>query len=521
MAAPVPSHYGVPANEKKDPALDLEAASLSEGKPGANALHVERSELLANLPDPDEGKTPEERAAIDRKLMWKVDLALIPWLSLLYLMSFLDRTNIGNARLAGMEEDLGMTGQNYNMALTIFFISYAAFEPLTNALLKRLSPRVFFTAIIFVWGVTQTLMGIVHNYQGLLAARFFLGAAEAGLFPGVNYYLSCWYKSSEIGVRSAIFFSAAALAGSFGGLLAAAIALMKGVAGRPGWAWIFILEGIATVLVGIGCWWMVFDWPEDARFLSPDDRIRMQRRLIADRQGRTAEDFSKSHIWAALKDWKTYGYMFIYSGALVPLYAFSLFLPTILKAMGHVGTRAQLLSVPPYAVAAVLTVSVGFVADKTKYRGYCNMATVLIGIAGFVMLIGSRNPQVQYAGTFLGAAGIYPTISNTLSWVINNTEGSLKRAVVLGMVVGFGNLNGVVSSNIYLDAEKPRYWTGHSVVLGYQIVALLGGSVVMHVALRRANRSRSRGGMDAKWAAMSEEQRWASGDVRPDFKYTL
>ncbi|KAK7978202.1 major facilitator superfamily domain-containing protein [Apiospora saccharicola] len=524
MATPVPtqqSYHDSLVNEKKDHGLDLEAASLSESKPVTNALHVERAQLLANLPDPDADKTPEERAVIDRKLMWKVDLALIPWLSLLYLMSFLDRTNIGNARLAGMEDDLGMKGHDYNMTLTIFFISYAAAEPVTNALLKRLSPRVFFTAIIFVWGVTQTLMGIVHNYPGLLAARFFLGIAEAGLFPGVNYYLSCWYKSSEIGVRSAIFFSAAALAGSFGGLLAAAIALMDGVAGLTGWSWIFILEGIATVFVGIGCWWMVFDWPEDARFLSPDDRVRMQRRLIADRQGRTAEDFDKRHIWAALRDWKTYGYMFIYSGALVPLYAFSLFLPTILKGMGHVGTRAQLLSVPPYAVAAVLTVVVGFVADKTKCRGYCNAATVLIGIAGFVMLIASQNPQVQYAGTFLGAAGIYPTISNTLSWVINNTEGSLKRAVVLGMVVGFGNLNGVVSSNIYISHEAPRYRTGHGVVLGYQVVALLGGTLLMHLALRKMNRDREAGRMDAKWAAMSEEERWAMGDIRPDFKYTL
>ncbi|KAK8134589.1 major facilitator superfamily domain-containing protein [Apiospora sp. TS-2023a] len=524
MATPVPtqqSYHDSLVNEKKNHGLDLEAASLSESKPVTNALHVERAQLLANLPDPDADKTPEERAVIDRKLMWKVDLALIPWLSLLYLMSFLDRTNIGNARLAGMEDDLGMKGHDYNMTLTIFFISYAAAEPVTNALLKRLSPRVFFTAIIFVWGVTQTLMGIVHNYPGLLAARFFLGIAEAGLFPGVNYYLSCWYKSSEIGVRSAIFFSAAALAGSFGGLLAAAIALMDGVAGLTGWSWIFILEGIATVFVGIGCWWMVFDWPEDARFLSPDDRVRMQCRLIADRQGRTAEDFDKRHIWAALRDWKTYGYMFIYSGALVPLYAFSLFLPTILKGMGHVGTRAQLLSVPPYAVAAVLTVVVGFVADKTKCRGYCNAATVLIGIAGFVMLIASQNPQVQYAGTFLGAAGIYPTISNTLSWVINNTEGSLKRAVVLGMVVGFGNLNGVVSSNIYISHEAPRYRTGHGVVLGYQVVALLGGTLLMHLALRKMNRDRAAGRMDAKWAAMGEEERWAMGDIRPDFKYTL
>ncbi|ROT34488.1 MFS general substrate transporter [Sodiomyces alkalinus F11] len=499
---------------------DVESSSAGESK-GQTAIEYERAQLLANLPDPDAGKTEEERKAIDRKLMWKVDLWLIPWLSLLYLLSFLDRTNIGNARLEGMEDDLGMVPGDYNMALTIFFIGYAVAEPLTNTILKRFTPRIFFTGIIILWGIIMTLMGLVRNNAGLLAARWFLGIAEAGLFPGVNYYLSCWYKSSEIGRRSAIFFSAAALAGSFGGLLAAAIAQMDGIGNMPGWSWIFIIEGLATVFVGLFCWWMVFDWPETARFLSPDDRIRMQRRLIIDRQGRTAEDFDKRHIYEALLDWKTYGYMFIYMGCLTPLYAFSLFLPTILRAMGYAGTQAQLHSVPPYAVAATCTVLVGFYADRTRWRGYCNIATVVLAIIGFIMLLATSNPRVQYAGTFLGAAGIYPTISNTLSWVNNNTEGSLKRAFVLGMVVGWGNLNGVVSSNIFLDRENPRYWTGHSVVLAYLVVFLFGGSIFMHIALRITNRNRKAGKMDAKWAKMTEEQRWIAGDRRPDFVYTL
>jgi sugar phosphate permease len=338
---------------------------------------------------------------------------------------------------------------------------------------------------------------------------------------GVNYYLSCWYKGSEIGVRTAVFFSAAALAGSFGGLLAAAIALMEGIGGRPGWAWIFILEGLATVFVGGFCWWMVFDWPETASFLTPEDRIRVQRRILADKQSRTAEDFDKRHIYAALYDWKTYGYMVIYMGCLVPLYAFSLFLPTILRGMKYEGTQAQLLSVPPYAVAAVLTILVGFFADKTRWRGYCNIATVTVGIIGFVMLIATDNPKIQYAGTFLGAAGIYPTIPNTLSWVVNNTEGSLKRAFVLGMVVGWGNLNGVVSSNIYLVRESPRFWSGHGVVLGYQILFLLGGSIFMHFALIAENKNRKAGKLNAKWDAMTEEEKWVAGDKRPDFMYTL
>jgi len=194
------------------------------------------------------------------------------------------------------------------------------------------------------------------------------------------------------------------LAGSFGGLLAAAIAQMDGIGGKPGWAWIFIIEGLATMFVGAFCWWMVFDWPDTARFLTPDERMRIRRRLAEDKQSSTAEEYDKRHIYAALKDWKTWGYAFIYMGCLCPLYAFSLFLPTILRGMGYTGTHAQLLSVPPYACAATMTIFIGWLADRTRWRGYCNMAVVSCAIVGFVMLIATDKPRIQYAGTFLGKA---------------------------------------------------------------------------------------------------------------------
>lgn len=177
-------------------------------------------------------------------------------------------------------------------------------------------------------------MGLVHNFSGLMAARWFLGLAEAGLFPGVSYYLSCWYKRSEFGVRMAIFFSAAALAGSFGGLLAAAISKMDGIGGKAGWAWIFILEGLATIILGVLSIWLVVDFPDDATFLTDADRQRVLKRLIRDQQASGEhEEWKSSYIWASLKDWKTYMGMIVYMGADGPLYAFSLFLPTIISEL--------------------------------------------------------------------------------------------------------------------------------------------------------------------------------------------
>lgn len=477
---------------------------------------------LDRFEDPDEGVSEEERAKRDRKLLWKLDLRLVPWLCLLYLVAFLDRTNIGNAKVAGLQEDLNITDTQYNIALTVFFISYSVFEPLTNVLLKRWGPSIFIPVIVILWGICMTCMGLVHNGAGLMAVRFFLGLAEAGLFPGIGYFLSCWYRRDEFGVRMAIFFSGAALAGSFGGLLAAAIALMDGVGGKHGWCWIFILEGLATVLIGVACFWMVQDFPDNATFLSPDDKKRVVRRLAQDKQASAEkEDFNMVYFWSSMKDWKTWLYAVIYMGADMPLYGFSLFVPTIIEELGYTSIKAQLLSVPPYAAAAVITVSIGFLADRTRQRGITNMAISLIGMAGYALLLGAQDPGARYAGVFLAAMGIYPCVSNTIAWCSNNTEGVYKRGVTLGVVIGWGNLNGIVASNVYRGGDAPQFYPGHGVMLGYLVVCLFGGSLIQYLLLIVENRKRKQGKRDHWIEGLSPEQLAQRGDERPDFIYTL
>lgn len=367
-------------------------------------------------------------------------------------------------------------------------------------------------------------MGFVRNWSELMAARWFLGMTESGLFPGINYYLSCWYKRSEFGVRAAVFFSAAAISGSFGGLLAAAIQNMNGIGGRPGWSWIFIIEGGLTVVIALLSFWMVDDFPSEAKFLSDDDRARVIRRLEDDKQASAhSEHFKTSFLWDALKDWKTYCGMLIYMGPLMPLYAFSLFLPTIIQSMNLVNKKDviknQLLSVPPYVLAAIMTVVIGFWSDRVQKRGIFNMACAVVGTVGFIMIMATTNPVVQYIGTFLGALGIYPSVSLTIAWVANNVEGVYKRGVVLGIVIGWGNLNGVVSSNVYFN--KPRFFAGHGTIVGYLVIAMFGGSLLFQTLLNRENKKRLAGERDYLVEGKSEAEVEALGDNRPDFIYTL
>lgn len=296
---------------------------------------------------------------------------------------------------------------------------------------------------------------------------------------------------------------------------------MNGIGGRPGWAWIFILEGLLTMLFGAASFWMVHDFPDEAKFLSDEDRVRVIRRLKLDQQSSAEhEEFRMDYFWAAVKDWKMWLGMVIYMGCDMPLYAFSLFLPSIINNLGWNTSivRSQLMSVPPYACAAILTVAIGFIADRTRARGLCNILVSLLGVVGFGMLIGSDKAGVQYAGTFLGALGIYPCIANTISWMANNIEGVYKRGVVLGFVIGWGNLNGVVSSNIYF--AKPRYFQGHGVVIAYLALFLCGGSTLMTLLLRRENAKRRRGDRDSWVQGLNEREVEALGDRRPDFIYT-
>ncbi|KAG7445008.1 MFS general substrate transporter [Guyanagaster necrorhizus] len=436
----------------------------------------------------------------ERKLLRKLDIALIPWLSFLYLLSFLDRTSIGNAKLYNLEDDLHISDDQYLIALTIFFFSYSIFEVPSNVFLKRLRPSIWLSALMFLWGIMMTVQGLVHNYGGLLGMRWMLGTFEAGLFPGVNYYLSCWYKRSEFGIRAAVFFSAATVSGAFGGLLAAAISNMEGIGGKPAWAWIFIIQGLATVVAGFASFWIIQDFPDTAKFLSEEERTVVVRRLQGDDQFSAAgEKLRMKYIMQSLLDWKTWVGIVIYMGCDMPLYAFSLFLPTIINEASFDATPANLLTVPVYVWACIMTCIVGFLADRWGRRGYFNLLSPSVlynlGAAGYIILIASRSAALSYFAVYLATCGIYPIIRD--AWMSNNVEGSYKRSVSLAMVISFGNINGAVSSNVYRAKDKPRYILGTNLglVLMYIGLGIIFSMIYLFFA-NRENKKRERGERD-------------------------
>ncbi|EGO05158.1 hypothetical protein SERLA73DRAFT_128891 [Serpula lacrymans var. lacrymans S7.3] len=350
--------------------------------------------------------------------------------------------------------------------------------------------------MMLVWGIVMTCHGVLVNYGGLLSLRFLLGLAEAGLYPGIVFYISSWYKREELGTRVAAFFTSATIAGAFSGLLAAAIANMNGIGGKPGWAWIFILEGIFTVLMAIASFWIIEDFPGSAKFLSEAEKVFVIRRLQADLQfSAGGEKFKAQYIWQSLTDWKTYLALGIYMGFDGPLFAFSLFTPTIIAKLGFKATAANLLSVPVYAWACIMTCVSGYLGDRIGSRGYINLALFGSGLVGYIILIVSRNAALSYFAVYLAASAIYATIPNSVAWVASNVEGSYKRGVTLAIAIGIGNINGAVTSNVYRSNDAPWYRLGHGIVLAYIAIGFFC-SLAFMILLRRENSRRQNGERD-------------------------
>jgi MFS family permease len=202
---------------------------------------AEDIDAIAASPSPDNSSGEDLSHINERALVRKLDYKLLPALTFLYLLSFLDRSNVGNARLEGLTEDLNMSGDEYLTGLTLFFIGYVIFEVPCNIVMKVWTPRLWLPTLTLAWGIVTTLQGVTQSRDGFYVARFFLGVSESGLFPGIVFYLSFWYQRNERQYRVALFFGAAAVAGAFGGVLAWGIAHMRGVGGYAGWRWIFIL----------------------------------------------------------------------------------------------------------------------------------------------------------------------------------------------------------------------------------------------------------------------------------------
>lgn len=415
------------------------------------------SEKEVEAPPPDQHDIPIDPAA-EKALLRKLDMWIVPPVMLLYLLSFLDRgtlatksnnanslVNIGNARLYGMEEDLGLEGNQYQTAVSILFVTYILSELPSNLVIKRFKPSRWISFITTGWGIVATLTGIVQGYGGLIACRVILGALEGGLFPGLTIYLTMFYTKREYALRIGYLFVSAAISGSVGGLLGYGIGHMDGIAGLRGWRWIIILEGIPTFILGIAVWWWLADSPDTAHYLTMAERelidARMRRQIG---HTKSSDQMHKKDVVEGLKDWKIWLFTIGQFGGDNILYGFSTFLPTIIQGLGDWNTaQVQALTIPCYGVGAISYIFVAWLSDRTQRRAVFSVLFGLTCAAGYALLISPAPGGVRYFGCFLVATGLYVIVGVPLAWLPSNTPRYGKRTVATGLQLTIGNSAGI------------------------------------------------------------------------------
>ncbi|KAF9038138.1 MFS general substrate transporter [Panaeolus papilionaceus] len=470
----------------------------------------------------------EVDTALEKRAVLLLDLTVLPMMTLLYLLSFMDRSNIGNARIAGLQHDLNLTDHQYQICVCLFYVPYLFFELPSNLLLRTIGPQIMLPAATTLWGVVVVTQGFVSSYTGLIVIRLLLGALEGPLYPGIILYLSGFYTRQELSLRVAAFISAASLSGAFSGLLATALVKLDGAGGRPGWAWIFIVARICTVLVGLTGFYVMPSTPANSRFLSPAQKEVITRRLERSKpHGNYADNFSVKQIYLSITSPHCL-LMFLVAFAIGSnSIGIANFLPSIVKQLGYALTTSQLLTVGPYTSAFILTLTTAYLSDRHKTRSLPLICVSLIGAIGFAIYLSSHNKHLSYASLFLAASGSFAMSPLASSWLTNNSDPHYRRATSIAVLNIFSSSGSILSTWRFPTKEGPRFTKTTIMNMCFALlVAVLAAINAAYLAKQNRKKKVTRENLLAPYAdekdGYDEARAWNElGDRHPDFQYVL
>jgi MFS family permease len=414
-----------------------------------------------------------------RKVAWR----LIPLLLICYIIAYLDRVNVGFAKLQ-MLEQLHFSETVYGLGAGIFFIGYFLFEVPSNIILHKVGARVWIGRIMITWGILSACMMFVNSPSMFYVMRFFLGVAEAGFFPGIILYLTYWYPSHRRGRMTAMFMTGIAGAGVIGGPLSGAIMkFADGAMGWSGWQWMFLLEGLPSVLLGVIVILMLEDRIANAKWLTKEERDLLIRNIAAD--GEHKEEESVFKVMSSGRVWLCAAIYFSY---VMGLYGVSFFMPTIIKAMGYKDPlEIGMVSVIPYGVSVVVMLMVAKSADRSRERRWHVAIPGLVGAIGLALsVVLAKDTALAIAALTLGLSGIMATLP--LFWSLPTAFlAGTGAAAGIALINSLGNLSGFVSPyavGILKDATGSTDAGVYMLACGMVVGALLTLSVPKHLVNR-------------------------------------
>ncbi|KAF2026350.1 MFS general substrate transporter [Setomelanomma holmii] len=343
----------------------------------------------------------------------KVDKRLLCWYAFVYLIMRIHVSNISNTAIMNLEHGTGIKKQLGNLsssqwawALSIFYYPYMFFEPLATLMLKHFSPNVWMSRIMITWGIISMCQGATQNYSGILACRFFLGAAEAGFYPGVLYHFSFWYPTDRLPLRIAFFYACGMFSGTISGLLAYAISFMNGVAGLAGWRWLFILEGLPAILCAINTFFYLPNYPQTVKFLSDDEREAIIAELPKQAPTMQAKTFDLDQIKSLFRSSTFVPFLMIWITHGIGGWGISFVLPTVIYDLGISNTAiSQVMTMPPFTLVFVILCGLAFFIHTRRLSPWvAGLGVEIVQIICYILLITIKHPVAKYIFVMIATA---------------------------------------------------------------------------------------------------------------------
>ncbi|CAK7232848.1 hypothetical protein SCUCBS95973_008396 [Sporothrix curviconia] len=459
---------------------------------------AESTVVVRRVPPLLQDLSDEEFAALEKRLVRKIDMRLLPPLIIIYIMNYLDRNAIGSARLGGMEADLGLVGNQYQTCVSILFVGYILMQVPSNLFLNKIGrPRIYLPTAMAVWGVLCACSGATKDFKGLLVTRFFLGFVEAAYYPdtlrtGAVATLSVWYARRELGVRTGIFYCGSMLSGAFSGLITAGInSGLNGARGLLAWRWIFIIEGSLTVFLALLAILVLPDFPANTAWLTEEERQMAMYRLEKDAAGE--EDWVSSSTQPIvegfkllLRDRNNWILVVIVYGAASSI-SINAFFPTVVASFGKGNTETLLLTTPPYLFACIVCAAVSFSADRMNERFWHTVGPLATALVGFVVACAATGIGPRYFGAMIMLPGIYTGFNMSMVWTSNTVcRPPSKRAAAIAFNNAVSTFCSIYGSYLYPTGAGPRYVLAFSFYAGMALMAIVA-CVVLRIVLTRAN----------------------------------
>lgn len=375
----------------------------------------------------------------EQALLSKITRRLIPYMFLLYIVSYLDRINVGFAALQ-LNEALNFDPAVFGLGAGIFFIGYFIFEVPSNLIMERVGARIWIARILVTWGIISCAMMFVNGRLAFYVLRFLLGVAEAGFFPGMILYLTYWFPREVRGRAIARFMTATPIAGVIGGPISGILLEMDGVAGLGGWQWLFLIEGLPAVILGFVTLSYLPDGPKDAAWLNTDEKEWIAARLSRERE----EVLQHGHhtLRAALGSRRVWMLAVIYFAVIMSFYGISLWLPQIVQAFsGMSDVMVGFVSAVPYAAASVGMVIIGKNSDRTRERRWHVAVSAFTAAAGLIAAALLKTPGAELAALALAAVGIWGTLGPFWAMSSEILSGT-GAAAGIALINSVGNLGG-------------------------------------------------------------------------------